>query len=117
MEGPKILEEEEIPAREGDEGGLHAFRLFGHSLHLRSIHRNALLLYHPAALDVENNPIYLKITGNAPLLESIKRGAYGFWYYAQEGFLPVESVIILQMAPQSGTKPNSMGQHKSGLVA
>lgn len=57
MEGPKILEEEEIPAREGDEGGLHAFRLFGHSLHLRSIHRNALLLYHPAALDVENNPI------------------------------------------------------------
>lgn len=100
MEGPRILEEapaqeEEISAQEGDEGGLHGFRLFGHSPDLCSIHRNALLLYHPAALDVEDNPIYLKITGNAPLLERIREGAYGFWYYAQEGLEPVESVEVL----------------------
>ena len=88
-------EEEDIFPRQEEESGPRPFRLFGHSPGISSIHRNALLLYHPAALNVEKNPIYLKITGNAPLLAQISRGAYGFWYYTEEGLLPVESVEVL----------------------
>ena len=101
LEKPELLMEEGISAeeeassQEGDEEETQSFRLFGHSPGLDSIHRNVLLLYHPAALDVENNPIYLKITGNRPLLERIRDGAYGFRYCTEEGLTPVESVEVL----------------------
>ncbi len=94
FEEPKIMEEEETPPSGSDEGQFRPFRLFGHSPNLTPIQKNALLFWHPVALNVENNPIRLKITGNVPLLEKIRDGAYRFLYCTEEGLLPVEEVKV-----------------------
>ncbi|MDE5746244.1 MAG: hypothetical protein K2I21_01550, partial [Acetatifactor sp.] len=83
--------EEETFAEE--ENGLIPFRLFGNEL--EGIQKNALLLYHSMALDVENNNIYVKIQGNAKLLEKIAKRRYQFYYLAEEGLVPVEKVQVL----------------------
>lgn len=84
---PRIVEEEEAEQTE-----FHAFRLFGSKE--KTIQRNALLFYHTSALDVEHNPIYLKISDNQALVEKIQKQIYRFWYYNEEGLCPVEEVEI-----------------------
>ncbi len=101
FESPKIVEEEEEPGEaepslpEAGPGEFRCFRLFGKSAGQTSIGKNVLLFYHETALDVENNSIFLKITGNERLLERMRDGAYGFWYYTDSGLRPVESVKVL----------------------
>lgn len=98
---PEFVETEEEPAQtgallsEGVPGKMKSFRLFGKTADQNSIGKNALLFYHETALDVENNPIFLKITGNQKLLKKMQEGAYRFRYYTASGLVPVESVKVL----------------------
>ncbi len=71
---------------------LSAFRLFGRQE--KTLQRNALLFYHAAALDVEHNPIYIKIVDNETLMQKIQEGIYRFYYYTSEGLCPVEEVEV-----------------------
>lgn len=112
FERPRILEERESLPEEDGETPMRPFRLFGHSPGISPIQRNALLFWHSVALNVENNPIYLKITGNRPLLEQIRDGAYGFWYYTEEGLLPVESV---KTVPETETVVLKKEKKNAGL--
>lgn len=101
FESPKIVEEEEPggePAEllpDLDSREFQSFRLFGKNAGQSSIGKNVLMFYHETALDVENNSIFLKITGNERLLQKMRDGAYGFWYYTDSGLAPVESVKVL----------------------
>lgn len=84
---PALIEEEEAKER-----NLAPFRLFGSGP--EPIQRNALLFYHAAALDVEQNPIYLKIDQNPKLVQKFKEGVYRFSYYTEQGLRPVEEVEV-----------------------
>ncbi len=89
VEGDAVPEEEQEPS---EESGLKAFRLFGKKK--RGIEKNALLFYHPTAMDVEDSDIYMKMKGGKRLLQGICKGAFECLYFAQEGFLPVTGLKL-----------------------
>ena len=96
VEGEQSEEEETapeaVPETEESED-LKKFRLFASGEN--GIQKNALLFYHTAVLDVENDNIYVKLTGDPKLTEKIRKGEFRFWYYAEEDLLPVEHVEVL----------------------
>uniref|UniRef100_UPI0040576D0F hypothetical protein n=1 Tax=Agathobacter sp. TaxID=2021311 RepID=UPI0040576D0F len=73
---------------------LRAFRLFGNKE--KGMEQNILLFYHSIVLDVENDAICIKITGNSKVIEHIKSGTYEFLYYTKEGLLSVENAEVLE---------------------
>lgn len=89
---PGIVEEEAREYEEAEEQELGNFRLFGSGPD--PVGQNTLLFYHSVALDVENNPVYVKIAGNEALVRKIEEGACEIRYYTDEGLLPVESVKV-----------------------
>lgn len=93
FESPELVDKTEEKEPEENENVLKKFRLFGSEE--KGIEKNALLFYHPVILDVENDNIYIKLTGNEQLSAGIKAGKYSFHYYTAEGLLPVEHVEVL----------------------
>lgn len=99
FDSPEIVEQERSDEEEGfvpdeeQEPGLQKFRLFGSQE--PGIQKNALLFYHSVVLDVENDNIYVRLTGSPRLMEKIRENRYRFLYYAEDGLIPVEKTELL----------------------
>ena len=59
------------------------------------LERQAVVLYHSNIFDVEDETIYCRIKGAPDLLKRIEEGEFGFLYYTEEGFLPVENCRVM----------------------
>ncbi|MBO5246152.1 MAG: hypothetical protein J6B28_02705 [Eubacterium sp.] len=59
---------------------IQPFHIFGK---MPSISRNALLFYHESVFDTEDNPLYIRISGDEMLIQKIREGAYKFSYYGE----------------------------------
>ncbi len=71
---------------------IQPFRLFGKEA---NISKNALLFYHESAFDTADNPLYVRIAGDAKLLEQIRSGRYRFSYYGAGELHPYTQVAQL----------------------
>ncbi len=113
---PRLVEEEE-PLIYSE---LASFRLF--ESQGETIERNALLFYHSVALDVEKNPVYLKICGNQTLLEKLRENTYRIYYYTDTGLTPVEELEVQSEAETVILKkekkniPVRLGEKTSGVL-
>ena len=63
------------------------FRLFGKET---DISKNALMFYHKSAFDTADNPLYVRIHGDAALLDGIQSGKYQFSYYGEGALHPYQ---------------------------
>lgn len=84
---PQLAGEEEV--LEVPETELRAFRLFGED---ESIARNAVFMFHRRVFDSEDNPLYIKVSGNDTLVSEIADGDFEFKWFDGESFRPFESV-------------------------
>ena len=60
-----------------------------------NIARSALVMYHESLFDIEDEPIYVKLTGNEQLMDSITDGKYIFTYFTKKGYTEFDSVRVL----------------------
>ena len=98
----EITDEEEEASEEAEEaesltaGGVYRrirpFVLFSES---GNIARSALVMYHESLFDIEDEPIYVRLSGNKDMIEAIEKGDYVLSYYTKKGYIPFESVKIL----------------------
>ena len=98
----EITDEEEEASEEAEEaesltaGGVYRrirpFVLFSES---GNIARSALVMYHESLFDIEDEPIYVRLSGNKDMIGAIEKGDYVFSYYTKKGYIPFESVKIL----------------------
>ncbi len=95
-------ESEETPAEEPVEEGLplvgggstiRPFVLFSED---GNIARSALVMYHESLFDIEDEPIYVRLSGNPEMMDAIANGDYLFTYYTKQGYLPFDSLRIMQ---------------------
>ncbi len=96
-------EGEEEETEEGEEtafstpGGLYRsirpFVLFSEN---GNIARSALVMYHESLFDIEDEPIYVRLSGNKEITKAIENGDYVFSYFTKEGYLPFDSVKVLE---------------------
>ncbi|MBQ7724853.1 MAG: hypothetical protein IJT63_04490 [Lachnospiraceae bacterium] len=59
-----------------------------------NISRSILILYHETVFDINDEPIYVRISGNKELNTKIAAGEYIFKYYNGQGFVPFDSVEL-----------------------
>ncbi|MCR4909365.1 MAG: hypothetical protein K5985_11100 [Lachnospiraceae bacterium] len=85
-------EEEELPAY-ATAASIRPFTLFSEG---ENVAQNVLILYHSSIFDIENEPIYIRISGNPDLNEKILAGDYVFRYYTDDGFVPFLSMKLLE---------------------
>ncbi len=98
----EITDDEETSEEEAEEaesltaGGVYRrirpFVLFSES---GNIARSALVMYHESLFDIEDEPIYVRLSGNKDMIEAIEKGDYVLGYYTKKGYIPFESVKIL----------------------
>ena len=69
------------------------FVLFSESA---SISKSALVLYHDYMFDIENEPIYIRISGNTDFNQKILSGEYHFCYYSKQGLSDFDSIELLE---------------------
>ncbi len=93
FKSPTLIRDEREPEDEETEYEPGPFRLFASGR--KGIEKHALVLYHSAVLDVEDNHIYVKVWNGETLLRKIEDRAYRFHYRAEEGLIPVEQVSVL----------------------
>ncbi len=60
-----------------------------------NIAKSALILYHESVFDLEDEPIYIRLSGNPEFNEKIAKGEYRFRYYVKEGLIDFDSVKLL----------------------
>ncbi|MCD8130229.1 MAG: hypothetical protein LUE16_02945 [Lachnospiraceae bacterium] len=89
---PSIVEEPSAPSAGENpaEQVLKPFTLF--SSGEKGIGQHALIFCHSRILDVENDHIYVRLTGSRELMDAIRRKAFVFQYYTEEGLVNVEDV-------------------------
>ncbi|MCR4657935.1 MAG: hypothetical protein K5770_17180 [Lachnospiraceae bacterium] len=94
-EGAEAVLEEETPVSEGSlqEVNIKPFVLFAES---GSISKSLLIIYHDFIFDIEEEPIFIKITGNEEFIERIEAGDFRFRYYSAEGLKAFDSVKLLE---------------------
>ena len=89
-------EQEETPAEPvfstGAGRSIKPFVLFSED---GNISRSALVMYHESLFDIENEPIYIRLSGGSELTEAIEKGEYVLSYYTKQGYTPFDSVKIL----------------------
>ena len=89
--------EEAGDIRSGDVPGpirsIRPFVLFSES---GNIARSALVLYHESLFDIEDEPIFIRLSGNKELMEDIAAGKYTFSYYAKKGYESFDRIRILE---------------------
>lgn len=91
---PEIIPATDIVSEEDEdyEPVLEPFTFFNYVT--GNISRNALILFHSHIFDVEDQNIYLKLSGNEQLIEDIKNGDYEISYYTSGEFKKVESLEV-----------------------
>ena len=94
-EEEEVAEEEEEVETSGESEyvrrSIRPFILFAEN---GNISRSILILYHETVFDVNDEPIYVRITGNSELNSKIAEGEYIFKYYNGHGFIPFDSVEL-----------------------
>ena len=89
-------EQEETPAEPvfstGAGRSIKPFVLFSED---GNISRSALVMYHESLFDIEDEPIYIRLSGGSELTEAIERGDYILSYYTKEGYTSFDSIRIL----------------------
>ncbi len=68
------------------------FTLFGEK---KNIGRSEFVIYEERLFDGVNEPIYIRLEGAEDLIERIERGEVKFKYYTKKGFVPFDSVTLL----------------------
>ncbi|MBQ6968583.1 MAG: hypothetical protein IJP84_11870 [Lachnospiraceae bacterium] len=86
------ISEEEAPAEELYRHSIRPFVLFSEE---GNIAKSVLILYHESVFDLENEPIYIRLSGNPELNEKIEKGEFRFRYYAKGGFKDFNKVKLL----------------------
>ncbi len=61
-----------------------------------NIARSALVMYHESLFDIENEPIYVRLSGNEDIINAIAKGDYVFRYFTKKGYAPFDSMRILE---------------------
>ncbi|MCR5411078.1 MAG: hypothetical protein K6E90_08885 [Lachnospiraceae bacterium] len=79
--------------RSGAGGRIRPFVLFSEE---GNIARSALVMYHESLFDIVGEPIYVRLSGNSKLMKEIENGEYLFSYYTKKGYVPFESVKLLE---------------------
>ncbi len=108
---PEIISSSSLPSPEEEEGEgteeetedelpayaravvIPPFTLFSET---ENIAQNVLILQHSSIFDIENEPIFLKISGNTELCEKIQTGSYVLRYYTKDGFRPFLTQELLE---------------------
>ena len=70
---------------------MRPFTLFGED---KGIDKNLMLFYHSSVFDVEENDIYVRISGNEQLVRDIADGKFVFQYYGEDGFRFFDEVMM-----------------------
>ncbi len=91
-----VPKEEENPEATGSKprysqntGKMRPFVLFSEE---GNISRSALVLYHESLFDIEDEPIYIRLTGSEDIIEKLKNRTYILRYYSVSGFREFDSV-------------------------
>ncbi|MCR5790494.1 MAG: hypothetical protein K6G83_11465 [Lachnospiraceae bacterium] len=113
IEGTEVIPVEENEASENDEAGegllseneetsvieapgankfIRPFVLFSE---MGSISKSILVIYHDYLFDLEDEPIYIRISGNSEFTERILNGDYRFCYYAKNGPMEFNHLELL----------------------
>ncbi len=106
IDGTEVIEEEETEDTEtGEEAAeeeetafraarnvIRPFVLFSEE---GNIAKSVLILYHESVFDLEDEPIYIRITGNEEFNEKVIKGEFRFRYYAKGGFKDFDSIKLL----------------------
>lgn len=91
-------EEEETEEAETEQVPVHGYQqirpfvLFSEE---GNIARYVLIMYHESIFDIEDESIFIRISGNKKLTEKIKSGMFEFRYYSEDGFENFDSVKLL----------------------
>ena len=86
-------EEQEAASENGIFRTIRPFVLFSEA---GNIARSALVMYHESLFDIENEPIYIRLSGNDEIIKAIAEEKYVFSYYTKKGYTPFDSVRILE---------------------
>lgn len=89
---PKTVADEEGADLQVSLERLLPFTLFGED---RGVERNLLLFYHTSVFDVEENSLYVRISGNQQLVSDITAKKFYFQYYTENGFLTFDRAELL----------------------
>ncbi|MBQ7564219.1 MAG: hypothetical protein IJT16_09540 [Lachnospiraceae bacterium] len=84
---PEVTEEEDVY--------LHRIRPFVLFSETGDISGNVLILYHDFIFDQEDEPIYIRITGNEAFNRQIEAGNYRFRYFSKRGISDFDEVKLL----------------------
>ncbi|MCR4591186.1 MAG: hypothetical protein K5668_10250 [Lachnospiraceae bacterium] len=85
-------EEERTNSDETVRSSIRPFVLFSEE---GNIAKSALILYHESVFDLEDEPIYIRLSGNQELNEKILSREYRFRYYTKDGFREFDSIKLL----------------------
>ena len=81
--------------QENQPGAIRRIRPFVLFSETGNIARSALVLYHENLFDIEDEPIYIRISGGESLLKGISEGRYRFRYYTKKGYTDFDSMRLL----------------------
>lgn len=90
---------------------LHRIRPFVLFSETGNIARSALVLYHENLFDIEDEPIYIRITGGDELISGISEKRYRFKYYTKNGYLEFDSVKLLEDGETIELKKHEKNRH------
>lgn len=112
-------QEPELEAVEPHKYNEYPFDLF--DFKKKGIEKHGLMIYHSHLFDVENSPIYIRMTGGEQLIDGILKGKYSIVYYTEDGFkefdridVPIPDMLVLYKAKECAKV--SLGEREYSLV-
>ncbi|MCR5486514.1 MAG: hypothetical protein K6F35_03170 [Lachnospiraceae bacterium] len=91
-EEPVYVDDTEDLAFDPNAGPVKPFVLFSEKA---NIAKSVLILYHETMFDVEDEPVFIRFSGNEGLIQKVKEGEYFFQYYSRSGFKEFDEVNLL----------------------
>lgn len=85
-------EEEPSPFENNGYRTIRPFVLFSET---GNIAKSALVMYHESLFDIEDEPIYVRLSGNQEIIDAISKGDLVFSYYTKNGYEQFDSLRII----------------------